>query len=125
MPLLHCLFVCLHFWLAAAGAAGTNPYGRNNDFVSVHQGSFQLGGRHVVFHIALRLLVADVACSPFRFYGTNAYWLQMITDADMDFTLHDIATAGFNVVRAWAFNDVAQKPSSGPYFQVSNITSSL
>jgi mannan endo-1,4-beta-mannosidase len=54
----------------------------------------------------------------FRFYGTNAYWLQMATDADMDLTFHDIATANFRVVRTWAFNDVLSKPSSGPYFQV-------
>ena len=55
----------------------------------------------------------------FRFYGTNAYWAHVTTDADMDLTFHDIATvAGFNVVRTWAFNDVTSKPASGPYFQV-------
>lgn len=56
--------------------------------------------------------------SLFRFYGTNAYWLQMTTDTDMDLTFHDIATTGLKVVRTWAFNDVARKPLSGPYFQV-------
>ena len=45
----------------------------------------------------------------------------MTTDADLDLTFHDIATAGFNVVRTWAFNDVTSKPASGPYFQVFEI----
>jgi len=54
----------------------------------------------------------------YRFYGTNAYWIQMTTDDDMDDTFHSIATAGYSVVRTWAFNDVLSKPSSGPYFQV-------
>ena len=63
-------------------------------------------------------LTSDLVNSFFRFYGTNAYWLQMTTDADMDLTFHDIATANFRVVRTWAFNDVSSKPSSGPYFQV-------
>jgi mannan endo-1,4-beta-mannosidase len=56
--------------------------------------------------------------SSYRFYGTNAYWLQMLTDDDMDRVFHDIATAGFQVVRTWAFNDVSQQPASGTYFQV-------
>jgi len=64
-------------------------------------------------------VTSDLVHSFFRFYGTNAYWLQMTTDADMDLTFHDIATANFRVVRTWAFNDVSSKPSSGPYFQVS------
>ena len=42
----------------------------------------------------------------------------MTTDEDLDRTFHDIATAGFQVVRTWAFNDVSQKPPSGTYFQV-------
>jgi mannan endo-1,4-beta-mannosidase len=42
----------------------------------------------------------------------------MTTDEDMDKTFHDISTAGFQVVRTWAFNDVAQIPASGTYFQV-------
>jgi len=67
---------------------------------------------------------ADAVHSVFRFYGTNAYWLQMTSDADMDLTFHDIAIAKFKVVRTWAFNDVPRKPSSGPYFQV-GIKSSL
>jgi len=42
----------------------------------------------------------------------------MTSDDDMDTTFHDIATAGLQVVRTWAFNDVAKKPDSGTYFQV-------
>ena len=64
------------------------------------------------------VLSANVIRSVFRFYGTNAYWLQMATDNDIDLTFHDIATTDFRVVRTWAFNDVPSKPSSGPYFQV-------
>jgi mannan endo-1,4-beta-mannosidase len=60
-----------------------------------------------------------VSCSPLRFYGTNAYWLHMVSDEDLDTTLHDIAAADFTVVRTWAFNDVTHKPASGTYFQVS------
>jgi hypothetical protein len=67
---------------------------------------------------SFQCLTFDLVRSFFRFYGTNAYWLQMTTDADMDLTFHDIATANFRVVRTWGFNDVPSKPSSGPYFQV-------
>lgn len=100
MSLAFYLVVILHFWLSTA----TNLVVRNktSGFVSVHDGRFQLDG-----------------CF-FRFYGTNAYWLQMTTDADMDLTFHDIATANFRVVRTWAFNDVPNKPSSGTYFQILN-----
>jgi hypothetical protein len=42
----------------------------------------------------------------------------MISDEDLDLTLHDIAKANFTVVRTWAFNDVTQKPASGTYLQV-------
>ena len=63
-------------------------------------------------------LGTDVVHSLWRFYGTNAYWLQMATDADIDLTFHDIAKIGMRVVRLWAFNDVPSKPSSGTYLQV-------
>jgi hypothetical protein len=64
-------------------------------------------------------MIEDIFFRSFlRFYGTNAYWLQMLSDRDLDLTLHDIAKSNFTVVRTWAFNDVAQKPSSGTYFQV-------
>jgi mannan endo-1,4-beta-mannosidase len=45
----------------------------------------------------------------------------MMTDDDIDATFHDIAAAGFSVVRTWAFNDVPSKPDSGPYFQVGTV----
>ena len=64
------------------------------------------------------VLLAKLHYSPYVFYGTNAYWIHMLSDTDMDTTFHDIATAGLSVVRTWAFNDVAEKPSSGTYFQV-------
>ncbi|KAF9526289.1 glycoside hydrolase family 5 protein [Crepidotus variabilis] len=102
------LFLVLAFQFLATIASGTSLVARNNTsgFVSVNAGKFQLDG------------------SLFRFYGTNAYWLQMTTDDDMDLTFHDIATAGLKVVRTWAFNDVSHKPSSGPYFQILDATSS-
>jgi len=46
------------------------------------------------------------------------YWLHMFSDEDMDKTFKDIATVDYQIVRTWAFNDVAQKPSHGTYFQV-------
>jgi mannan endo-1,4-beta-mannosidase len=84
-------------------AAGTQVNRRSNNsasFVSVANGKFNING------------------GPFNFYGTNAYWVQMTTDEDMETTFHDIATAGMQVVRVWAFNDVSQKPASGTYFQI-------
>jgi mannan endo-1,4-beta-mannosidase len=84
-------------------AAGTELKRWSNDtsgFVTTKNGEFQLNGR------------------TYRFYGTNAYWLQMLSDEDMDKTFRDIASADFKVVRTWAFNDVAQKPSNGTYFQI-------
>jgi len=117
MSLAFYLVVILHFWLSTA----TNLVVRNktSGFVSVHDGRFQLDGWQVV--LSFQCLTSDMVYSFFRFYGTNAYWLQMTTDADMDLTFHDIATANFRVVRTWAFNDVPNKPSSGTYFQVMPI----
>jgi hypothetical protein len=43
--------------------------------------------------------------SPFKFIGTNAYWLHTLnTDQDIANTLSSIKAAGINVVRVWAFN---------------------
>ncbi|TFK18372.1 mannanase [Coprinopsis marcescibilis] len=91
--------VALQVWLASA----VTLVARNNGstgFVSVKNGRFNLDG------------------SLYRFYGTNAYWVHMTTDYDLELTFHDIAAAGFNVVRTWAHNDVSSKPASGPYFQI-------
>jgi len=42
---------------------------------------------------------------PFRFVGTNAYWLPTLhTDCDIDYTLGNMSSAGVKVVRVWAFN---------------------
>jgi mannan endo-1,4-beta-mannosidase len=92
-------FIFLAFYALLASA---DLLARHNSsgLVSVVDGAFQLEGEF------------------FRFYGTNAYWIQMTTDYDMELTFHDIATAGFKVVRTWAFNDVPCKPDSGPYFQI-------
>jgi len=92
------LTVILHGWISSA----LNLVERNNrpGFVTVSEGRFHLNG------------------SLWRFYGTNAYWLQMSTDEDIDLAFHDIATAGLRVVRTWAFNDVSSQPSSGTYFQI-------
>jgi mannan endo-1,4-beta-mannosidase len=90
------LAVFLHFWIAL----GTELVARNDGFVTVEGGRFSLDN------------------SLYRFYGTNAYWLQMSTNDDIDLTFHEIATAGFRVVRTWAFNDVSSKPPSGTYFQI-------
>ena len=119
MLLLHYLLVGLQFWLVAT-VSGTNFPRWQTEFVSIQDGSFQLNGKHVALHITLHQ-PANLHRRPFRFYGTNAYWLHMTTDADMDFTLHNIAAVNFSVVRTWAFNDVASVPASGPYFQVLNI----
>jgi len=90
------------FQCLLATSTGLMPRWNQTGFVSVKDAQFQLNGL------------------PYRFYGTNAYWVQMTTDDDMERVFHDIATAGLQVVRTWAFNDVADKPSSGTYFQILN-----
>lgn len=51
------------------------------------------------------MCVLIVLCRPFRFVGTNAYWLASLnTDADINKTIHDIASRGISVIRTWAFN---------------------
>jgi mannan endo-1,4-beta-mannosidase len=71
-----------------------------SNFVSTQDGEFQLNG------------------GPYQFYGTNAYWVQMLTDHDLDNVMNEIAAKGYTVVRTWAFNDVSKKPASGNYFQI-------
>lgn len=42
---------------------------------------------------------------PFRFVGTNAYWLPALnSDDDIDTVLAGMAAEGITVVRLWAFN---------------------
>ncbi|KAG2024020.1 CEL4b mannanase [Coprinopsis cinerea AmutBmut pab1-1] len=93
--------VLLQLWLVNAMSLVARN-NRSSSFVTVKDGRFSLDNEL------------------FRFYGTNAHWIQMTTDDDMENTFHAIATAGYNVVRTWAFNDVPSKPASGPYFQVLN-----
>jgi mannan endo-1,4-beta-mannosidase len=99
MSLALCITLVLQFWIALASRTDLTARW-NSGFVTVSGGRFQLSG------------------SLWRFYGTNAYWLQMSTNDDIDLTFHTLATSGFRVVRAWAFNDVSSKPSSGTYFQI-------
>lgn len=102
---------------------GTELTKRNDDvgLITIKNGNFvTCNGRQVDqgSNFGCHILNAEVFHSSYRFYGTNAYWVQMLTDDDMERVFHDIATADLQVVRIWAFNDVAQKPSSGTYFQV-------
>ncbi|KLO18856.1 glycoside hydrolase family 5 protein [Schizopora paradoxa] len=64
---------------------------------------------------------------PFRFIGTNAYWLPSLeSDTDIQNTLHNIASKGIKVVRTWAFNDVTTIPENGTWFQlIANGTTSV
>jgi mannan endo-1,4-beta-mannosidase len=56
---------------------------------------------------------------PFKFVGTNAYWLPFLnSDADINKTFADMASIGITVVRTWAFNDVTEVPDHGFFFQV-------
>ncbi|RXW15161.1 hypothetical protein EST38_g10695 [Candolleomyces aberdarensis] len=97
-----CLALALHVLLAAGRQLFQRDNATASAFVTAGNGIFQLNGKY------------------FRFYGTNAYWAHMTTDYDLDMTFHDMATIGFKVVRTWAFNDVPNKPQSGPYFQILN-----
>jgi hypothetical protein len=43
--------------------------------------------------------------SPFKFVGTNAYWIPFLnSDDDISKTFADMAATGITVVRTWAFN---------------------
>jgi len=97
--LLFAVVFALHV-LLTSGATIRRWSDQNVGFVTTAGDEFQLNG------------------STFHFYGTNVYWAQMVTDQELDTTFQDIATAGFQVVRTWAFNDVSQTPASGTYFQV-------
>jgi len=71
------------------------------DFVTVRRGSFQLHGK------------------PFRFGGTNCYYLHQQSHYVIDAILNDAAAMGLPVVRAWAFADgtgaQALQPEAGVY----------
>lgn len=67
MSLLYSLLIGLQLWLGAS--AGMNLVGRNNtsQFVSVYQGSFQFGGRHVVLRIIRCISQLNTLAGPSAF----------------------------------------------------------
>jgi mannan endo-1,4-beta-mannosidase len=72
---------------AAGGAVGTAGRHRAAGFVRVRNGGFTLDG------------------APFRFGGTNTYYLHQQSHYMIDAALDDAAAMGLRVVRAWAFAD--------------------
>ncbi|KAN0137310.1 Glycoside hydrolase superfamily [Lactarius tabidus] len=64
---------------------------------------------------------------PFKFVGTNAYWIPFLnSDDDISKTFADMAANGITVVRTWAFNDVTEVPEQGFYFQlIANGTTTI
>jgi len=70
------------------------------NFVSTQNGKFVVNGQ------------------PFTFVGTNAYYLHTLNDIDIDYTLGNLSANNIRVIRTWAFNDVEEIPSSGPWFQL-------
>ncbi|WP_375388269.1 cellulase family glycosylhydrolase [uncultured Amnibacterium sp.] len=63
------------------------PFGRRDGFVTVRGGGFRLDGK------------------PWRFGGTNCYYLHEKSHYMIDSMLNDAAQMQLQVVRAWAFND--------------------
>jgi len=56
---------------------------------------------------------------PFKFVGTNVYWLPTLnSDQDIDNTFAAIKAANITVVRLWAFNDVDTIPVDGVWFSL-------
>src|SRR5689334_17322054 len=74
--------------LTAGPAAAAPGSGRDRgDFVTVHKGAFSLRGK------------------PFRFGGTNCYYLHQASHYMIDSVLNDAAAMGLTAMRAWAFAD--------------------
>ncbi|KAK7014868.1 helicase ATP-binding domain-containing protein [Favolaschia claudopus] len=108
-------------WLAALGILTVSatssldfddlptPTLNKSQFVSTHGTNFRVNN------------------TDFPFIGTNVYWLSALnTDEDVDAVLGNISSAGIRVVRTWAFNDVAEIPENGTWFQlVANGTTTL
>lgn len=72
---------------AAATGRPTRGASANTDRVNVRGGHFRLGGK------------------PFRFAGTNTYYLHQQSHYMIDAALDDAAAMGLKVVRAWTFAD--------------------
>jgi mannan endo-1,4-beta-mannosidase len=72
----------------AAPALAAAPAGPG-EFVTAAHGGFRVGGR------------------PFRFGGTNTYYLHQQSHYMIDMALDDASAMGLRVVRAWAFADGA------------------
>jgi mannan endo-1,4-beta-mannosidase len=78
----------------AAPADATTVSRRPRSFVTAHGGQFLHDGK------------------PFRFGGTNTYYLHQQSHYMIDNALGDAAALGLPVVRAWAFADGADQPSA-------------
>jgi mannan endo-1,4-beta-mannosidase len=74
--------------------AARAPFARRDDFVSVRNGRFRLGGR------------------TWRFGGTNCYYLHASSHYMIDSLLDNAAQMQLQVVRCWAFYDDPTKPDA-------------
>ncbi|MEV7179757.1 cellulase family glycosylhydrolase [Kitasatospora sp. NPDC093679] len=74
---------------APAAAADTAARRADRGFVTARRGELRLGGK------------------PFRFAGTNCYYLHQQSHYMIDAVLNDAAAMGLGVIRAWAFADGA------------------
>lgn len=104
------LAVLLGALLVSASPASTSVGKRaSSQFVSTGPAGFQVNG------------------TPFKFIGTNVYWLSTLnSDQDIDNTFASIKAANITVVRLWAFNDVDAIPVNGTWFQlISNGTDAV
>ena len=70
------------------------PFPRRDDFISVRGGGFRLGGK------------------PWRFGGTNCYYLHASSHYMIDSLLNNAAQMQLRVVRCWAFYDDPSKPDA-------------
>jgi mannan endo-1,4-beta-mannosidase len=77
--------------LPVTEASAASPARRQKTFVRVDRGRFVVGG------------------APFRFGGTNCYYLHQQSHYMIDSVLDDAAAMGLPVLRAWAFADGTEK----------------
>ena len=89
MKLWHPLLLSICIVSAKRSLISVNNRVGKSVFVSTSGGQFMVNG------------------SPFKFIGTNAYWLHTLnTDEDISNTFANISEAGIRVVRTWAFNGI-------------------